>query len=41
VEALCVLAFTRGEAVKAVAEVALDGMTAEQIIKEALRKLRK
>jgi Holliday junction DNA helicase RuvA len=41
VEALVVLSFSRGEAVKTVAEVALDGMSVEEIIKEALKKMRR
>jgi len=40
VEALVVLSFARVEAVKTVAEVTTDGMTAEDIIKAALKKLK-
>jgi len=40
VEALVVLSFARVEAVRTVAEVTTDGMTAEDIIKAALRKLK-
>ena len=39
IDALTALGYSRSEAVKGVLEVALDGMTAEQIIKQTLRKL--
>jgi Holliday junction DNA helicase RuvA len=39
VEALVALSFPRVEAMRAVAETAVDGMSAEGIIKAALRKL--
>ena len=40
VEVLVVLSFARVEAVKTVAEVTTDGMTSEDIIKAALKKLK-
>ena len=39
VEALLVLGYSRAEALRAVMEIALDGMTTEQIIRQALKKL--
>ena len=38
-DALLALGYTRNEALRAVMEVTLDGMDAEQIIRQALRKL--
>ena len=39
VEALLVLGYSRAEALRAVMEIALEGMTTEQIIRQALKKL--
>lgn len=39
IDALTALGYGRSEAVKAVMEIAVEGLTAEQIIKNALRKL--
>ena len=39
VEALLVLGYSRSEALRTVMEIALEGMTTEQIIRQALKKL--